>query len=241
MFDLCRKNCVICRRFMNTLVSLTLKSQNAKTGEIPVSTSGNQTCPKACPFNNGNGCYAASGHTAIHWRRISEGKKGMSFSDFCEQIALLPKETLWRHNEAGDLQGDTENIDFPALEMLVHANEGKKGFTYTHYSPAVGNNATAIKFANTNGFTVNLSADNLTEADEFMALGIGPVVCVVPESAKNGYSTPNGNRIVICPNAVNKKTQCVDCGLCQLSSRKAIIGFPAHGTRKKKVSEIVAK
>jgi len=71
---------------------------------------------------------------------------------------------LWRHNEAGDLPGEGDDIDVPKLRALVQANRGKRGFTYTH-KPVLDNpqNAVAIKCANQNGFTVNLSADSIEE------------------------------------------------------------------------------
>lgn len=222
---------------MTTLVSLTLKSSNAKTGVMPVSTSSAKTCPDACPLK-GKGCYAQGGHTAMHWRKVTDGLKGSIFSAFCDSIAKLPLGQVWRHNEAGDLQGDQVNIDAAALGELVTANAGKRGYTYTHYTPT-GENAKAIAHANANGFTINLSANSLEQADEYLKLNIGPVAVVVHSEAKTNFKTPNGNRVVICPN-VTHGVQCVDCKLCQVASRKVIIAFPAHGQSKKKVDLALA-
>jgi hypothetical protein len=69
---------------------LTLKSRNAKTGPIPVSTSARTTCPPSCLFNNGNGCYAASGPLALHWAKVSDGRAGTDYDTFVSSIGALP-------------------------------------------------------------------------------------------------------------------------------------------------------
>ncbi len=53
------------------------------------------------------------------------------------------------------------------------------------------------------------------------------------------FKTPDGNLVVICPNTTDNVT-CKDCGLYQIATRKTIVGFPAHGVRKKTVSLQVA-
>ena len=50
------------------------------------------------------------------------------------------------------------------LAELVAANRGKRGFTYTHKPPS--QECAAIRRANRNGFTINLSADTLEEEDK---------------------------------------------------------------------------
>ena len=162
-------------------VQFTERSRNAKVGPMPVSTSSNETCPDACPLKR-NGCYAEAGPLGMLWRSLSgataggtftTGGKGVakaiSWEQFKAAIASLPEGTLWRHNQAGDLPGLNDAIDVEALRGLVVANQGKRGYTYTH-KPVTGPhgaaNVAAIRDANANGFTVNLSADNLSEADE---------------------------------------------------------------------------
>src|SRR5438132_793286 len=82
--------------------------------------------------------------------------------------SLAPGEP-WRHNQAGDLIADRNgNIDSTKLRLLAWANRGKLGITYTHHD--VLNNAhnrQVIQEAIADGFTVNLSADTIEEADAF--------------------------------------------------------------------------
>ena len=222
---------------------LTLRSGNAKTGPIPVSTSSADTCPESCPFrrvdqHGSGGCYAASGPLALHWQKVSSGERGLFWSQFLSEIAGLPEGQLWRHNQAGDLPGLGEQIDTVALSQLVSANKGKRGWTYTH-KHSTGSNLDAIRNSNANGFTVNLSANNLQHADELADTNCGPVVVVLPSDQTTNTTTPGGRKVVICPAAIRDGITCASCGLCQ-RQRSSIIGFPAHGTSKRKASAIAS-
>lgn len=228
---------------MKYRASFTRVSSNSKTGPIPVTMTEKSTCPNACPLKS-NGCYAESGHVNIHWQRLGKPYKdsaahGLEWSELCDNIKSLPKGQLWRMNVAGDLPSiDAVNIDSHALAMLVNANKGKQGFTYTHYDPSIGINAPLIKAANNAGFTVNLSANNLQHADELKALNIGPVVTILPEDTEKVTITPAGNQVVICPAVQNDNITCAVCGVCAVSTRRTIIGFPVHGTAKRKAENV---
>jgi hypothetical protein len=259
---------------MSYAVQFTLKSRNAKVGAMPVSTTSNVTCPDACPLK-GSGCYAEAGPLGMLWRALSGTTAGQSFvhggnaiqslswEGFTQSIAALPDGTVWRHNQAGDLPGIGDAIDATALRDLVEANKGKRGFTYSH-KPVIGpdsiaNNA-AIQSANYHGFTVNLSANTMTEADTLAALDIGPVVTVLPvdqgRKAKGDtwleteeeyrarvnvvQQTPQGRTVSICPATYKDNVSCQSCQLCQRKERKTIVAFPAHGTSKNKASAIAA-
>lgn len=219
-------------------VYLTLKSRNAKTGPIPVSTTTATTCSPACPFQS-SGCYAKGGPLAIHWRKVTQGIAGMPWDDFVSEIAALPENTLWRHNQAGDLPGNGDTIDIVALASLVTANNGKRGFTYTH-KPTTPANVAAIKDANANGFTINLSGNNLAHADQLADLNAGPVVVVLPADQTTNTTTPAGRKVVVCPASIRDDVSCSTCKLCAVTDRRAIIGFPAHGAAKNKASGIAA-
>ena len=216
-------------------VAFTMKSANVKTGPIPTSITSANSCPTSCPFM-GSGCYAESGPLAIHWAKTSTGERGMNWDQFCDMVRALPENQLFRHNVAGDLPGHNEDIDPVLLGELVHANIGKRGFTYTHKTnnPA---NYQWIKAANDFGFTVNLSGNNLEHADQLAALEIGPVVTVLPIDAPKTTTTPTGRVVVTCPATYRDDISCATCQLCQ-RQRETIIGFPAHGTSKAKAQRV---
>lgn len=231
----------------------TQKSRNAKTGPIPVTMTSSDSCPESCSFR-GNGCYAESGPMAWTWSKLSGAVAGTSFTSgkatmaaldlagLVANIRAIPAGSLWRHNQAGDLPGLGLTIDSAALAEIVAANAGKRGFTYTH-KPPVGPNLAAIRQANADGFTVNVSADSAEKAAAFRAANPDvPVVCVLPiEAAQERVLTVGGAKVIVCPATrktsdgadANPSLTCANCGLCQVANRRAIVGFPAHGARAK--------
>jgi len=228
---------------MATHYAFARKSRNAKTGNIPVTTSGPETCPDACPLKASGACYAKHGPLGMYWQKIAKGLHAISFDALLANVRALPLGTLWRHNQAGDLPGEGNEIDCGQLLALVEANTGKKGFTYTHkpvegYETIPMNNRDAIKHANANGFTINLSADSPREADSLKALNIGPVVTVLPRDAGSVTYTPQGNKIVVCPAQTRDDVSCKSCGLCAKATRDVIVGFLAHGVSAKKAEAI---
>ena len=229
---------------MNTLQSaihyhLTIKSANSKTGPMAVSTTAKSSCPDKCPLKKA-GCFADGGPLQLHWEQVSQGNRGVEFDDFLLQVAALPRGAEYRHNQAGDLppkENTVDTIDAVKLAALAAVIRRRriKGFTYTHY-PVIDNeiNQTAIKAANDDGFTINLSANNINEVDDLLALKIAPVAVIMPLSASKVSFTDQGNKIVICPAQTNTKTTCMDCMLCAKSDRSFSIGFYPHGSSAKK-------
>ena len=168
-------------------VHISKKSANVKTGRMPVTTSDQSSCPTTCPHHtaNGGGCYAASGPLSWHWKKVSQGKRGGSWSDLTNFVSGLDAGTMYRHNQSGDFFYDTDDqgrelINLAMLKELVDANKsaGAKGYTYTHHKLDYVHNLEAVKYANNNGFTVNASCETLAQADSANAEGI-PSVCVV--------------------------------------------------------------
>ncbi len=213
-----------------------MKSENVKTGPIPVSTSGQQTCPSACPLKD-NGCYASNFPMKIHWDKVSRGEKGYVWDDFISKVQGLKKNQIWRHNQAGDLVGTDNKIDEWYLASLTSANVGRRGFTYTHY-PMTEHNQKCVSLANQHGFTVNLSADTVEEADTLAALGVAPVVCITPRGSKLRV-TPGGRKITMCPAQTVEYMTCAVCQLCQDPNRKTIVGFEVHGARFKTAQRVI--
>lgn len=233
-------------------VALNPVSSNVKTGPMPVSTSSKESCPKECPLL-GTDCYARFGPLGIHWSHVTSGNRGYTWSDFLDTVRELKKGVLWRHNQAGDLPKhiiskriiNDRMADILCREQCMQLSEASshtKGFTYTHYDPLDQHNADVIRDMNAvPGMTVNLSADSTDEADQYADLGIAPVVVVIPEDSPNtGNRTPAGRVITVCPAQTQTNVTCNDCGLCQVVSRKAIVGFKAHGTARKRLSRKLA-
>jgi len=234
------------------------KTEDTKTGGIPASYTAAETCPPACALSvprllpsgrTAPACYAhASWHVKRAWNKASDtanpSGNTLSWGAFCARVAALAAGTLWRHDVAGDLPGVGNLIHAPALRALVAANAGRRGFTYTHKPVLAGRDASggmvseslaarnraAIADANTRGFAVNLSADSLADADAKAALGVGPVAVVLPADAPDRLTTPEGRTVQVCPQVTGRLASCKACGACASTARRAIIGFPVHGT-----------
>lgn len=219
---------------------LTRVSTNAKTGNIPTVVISSESCPPDCPYQ-GDGCYAELGPVGMHWNRVTKGDRGVPFKEFIGELLTLPHKALWRYAVAGDLPGKGNRINRKEVEALVAANTALmgRGFTYTHKPPHKWNNGKIIAGANAGGFTINLSSNNLAHADELHALGIGPVVTIVPSEGpteplvrparkveyrepKTGKMkmvlrwgdtvTPGGLPVLQCPAEYRSEIQCVNCG-----------------------------
>lgn len=222
-------------------VHFTKKSGNIKTGKIPVTSSPRSSCPLSCPLKGAGGCYGEDFRLKAFWTKVDEGTASnlLSWDELCSKIENLPEGQLWRHNQVGDLptrEDDPEGVDFTALHKLAKANSGKRGWTYTHKNPAYENNSTAIRVSNRLGFTINLSANSLSQADAYSSLNIGPVVVTVPANTPKVSFTPEGRKVVICPAQQIDELACDKCALCQKKDRSFIIGFRAHGMKKKALS-----
>jgi len=202
-------------------------STNRKTGPIPTTYNSRSTCPPSCPQYR-SACYAEDYFTRMTWNKVDQ--RGDDIEGLALKISRLPKGQLWRMSVAGDLPGDGETVDAYALGLIVKANRGKNGFTYTHKK-----SPDAIKWAKHAtawGFTVNLSADDVGEADRLAATG-APVVAIVPMDTPKHSQTPEGRPVLICPAQTVEYMTCAMCGLCQRADRRQIIGFRAHGSKAK--------
>lgn len=227
---------------MGPQVIFTPKSENEKTGPMAVSITESTTCPPNCKLRRksagGKGlCYSLHGAMGWTWAKLDRHEIGMPWEMFCGKVRMLPDGSLWRHNISGDLPGVGDSIDAVALAMLVKANEGRRGFTYTH-KPLTVRNFDLIRAATASGFTVNASMDTLVEADYYrMVDETLPMVAMLPiaygkDEAPKTLKTPKGRVVMVCPAVRVKGKTCLTCGLCYKADRKAIIGFPAHGVAR---------
>lgn len=205
------------------------KSANAKTGPIPVVYSSRSTCPDSCA-HKGAGCYAESGPIAWQWRRVDA--QGVDLAQLCESIRTIPRGHLWRYGVAGDLPGSGDSLDRQALDKIVKANKGRRGFAYTHKLTDLD----AIRSATRQGFTINVSADSVALADKYYSLDL-PVTVVVPRDVPEVTYTPEGVRIVVCPAQTRNDVTCQSCGLCAIADRPVIVGFRAHGSGAGKIEK----
>lgn len=221
---------------MSLRVHLTLESSNSKTGPIPVSTTSADSCPPSCPLRKA-GCYANGGPLAMHWRAVTEGRRGTDWGTFCSKIAALPEGALWRHNQAGDLPHLRGAIDRKLVRQLIEANKGKLGYTYSHHRMAKWNSKVVLE-SNQSGFVINLSAHNLSHADKLADLGVGPVVALVLDDPSDEIVTPGGRDVLFCAAQFDNEVTCETCGACADPIRDYVIGFMPHGCQRRHAEQI---
>ena len=226
-------------KLSDLLFHLSLKSRNDKTGQMAVSTSSKTTCSPSCPFLN-NGCYAGSGPLNLHWLKVTAGERGISFGAFLDAVMGIPAGSPFRHNQAGDLFHNGGRISRTFLKKLTAAVSHLKAYTYTHHSLKLGENLQLLKFANRNGFTVNVSCESERQVDETIEAGLPAVVVVDAEESRNQWRTPDGNVVLVCPAQRSDTKTCADCMLCHKRGKRVAIAFKAHGNSKRKVSQTVA-
>lgn len=72
------------------------KSRNAKTGDIPVTTSDAKTCPDACPLKASGACYAKHGPLGMYWKKINAGQyaNNLSEADSLKALNIGPVVTV---------------------------------------------------------------------------------------------------------------------------------------------------
>ena len=216
---------------------------NGKVGEgTPNIYSPRATCPVDCPLHNL--CYPNSIWSKRAWD-LHLPRNGISIGDLCN--AIRDKfSSMWRYATAGDLPGNGKRINANMLRMIVSANKGKRGYTYTHYPVHETSNVSVedashnlkwIRYANDNGFTISLSANNPEEAVGLLRFGL-PVVSIVPAYMLQSFMY-KGIRFVPCP-SMTKGIHCNRCGVCTRNCRNYILTFPAHGNGAKTISETIA-
>lgn len=236
---------VSAKRWRDTppMVHFTPRSSNMKIGPMPASLTGWSSCPDECPLK-ARGCYAKTGPLGWHADKVSRADRGITWAEFLENVEKINPGTVWRHNQSGDLPGENNVISAELLRSLVAANEGRRGFTYTHKPVLDGQdgpvkaNRREIENANRKGFTVNLSANGLNHADKLAALNIGPVVTILPAGVESNTVTPKGRRVVVCPAQIKEGVTCSTCKLCSRGDRSVIVGFIPHGASKKHVGNV---
>ena len=221
------------------LVRFIEKGKNEKLGPIPSTTTAPQTCPPSCSWY-GHGCFAEHGVMGWRWRQIVEMSSSqenvVTWEKLLLRIRALPTGTVWRHNVAGDLPGDGEDIDVPAFWRLVEANDGRRGFTFTHKAPRQ-----FMVDACRRGFTVNRSCDSLEEADQIRERfpGLPLAVVVQRDEPRRFFVTSGGNRVTVCPAQTTEGVTCATCRMCAVPGRKAIVAFRAHGSSVVTVDKLV--
>jgi len=222
---------------MGKLVIAVEKSSNGKTGVVSSTYAPIQSCPNTCPFLD-KGCYAQSGPTGIHLRRINKEAKD-SCREAPEVIAkeearaikgLTGKNPLRLH-----VVGDCKTVE--SAELLREASKEytdkhkQPVWTYTHAWREIPRDAWG-------GISVLASCE--TEEDCISAMDKGYAASIIKETKFDDRSIKDNYELVPCKE-ITKGIKCDKCRLCfddkRLLENKRVIVFFPHGTGMKTVSK----
>lgn len=210
-------------------------STNRKLGPMPAVMASQETCRSTGCTLMGAGCYAEHGPGSIMWRALTAGKavNQVTLEQLLHLIRALPKRIRWRYGTAGDLPPNPADV----LDM-AKANAGREAIVFTH-----GRLYETYRQAASLGMHINVSTDSAAQADAVLdAAPDMSVVTVLPSTAGRGrHRTPAGREIAVCPATYAERVTCSTCNLCSRPRpRGVIVGFPAHGTRRRMIDQRLA-
>ena len=223
-------------------------TSNRKTGDIPTAWIGETreisyaSC-NGCPLRERD-CYAHNGTPAMgHASMIKSYQKNEDKTRYDLDTALNSRSVTARYVRMSAI-GDAARanpVEVRNAEATTRAN-GLGWLSYTHFWEEVAERGDQHLFTASTG--------SLEEADTALAAGYSRVTVVLPwdafASGKNTFTTPNGEKGVICPamsaHAKGTRVTCNQCGLCDPKAKgPKVIGFPGHGPGvKAKVKKLAA-
>lgn len=194
-----------------------------------------QSCPRSCPFLN-NGCYAEQGMTGIHTKRLNKGKASplaLAKEEHCQILGLAGDKPLRLH-VVGDCKTTAAARWVSMAAEVYQSRHEMPVWTYTHAWRDVPREAWG---------EVSVLASCETEEQAEQAMQAGYAACItLPALPTRGraWKTWRGHTIIPCPEQTRRSDSCTTCRLCwddkALRDRRAVIGFGAHGSGRKRVT-----
>jgi hypothetical protein len=189
-------------------------------------------------------CYAKFGYVGIVTSRLD--KAGMKCDASALEVAkaealaidALTSGLPLRLHVVGDCRTNaTAKIVAKAAVNYSKRKKNAPVWTYTHAHREVSRESWGA-------VSVLASCESLHDAKEAMGRGYAAAVVTGPHHA-NGKAykdAATGLRVIPCPSQVGDTT-CADCKLCwndkNLLTTKSVIGFEAHGVKKKALLNIL--
>lgn len=207
---------------------MVVRTQNAKTGPVDLSTSRTHgSCPPWCPLF-GRGCYAENRGVRGRPDLFAMAEKGTiledDYSPLVEALERLRQWSVVRFNVAGDYLLEDNTPDMAYIEATNHARGDV--LSYTH----------AWRVLDPKWFTdttrPNASCDSFLDVVEARDAGWATVI-VDPGGQFPQGSSIEGSTCVTCPYETPSKRQCIDCRLCARTNRPSTVVFPVHGAKRR--------
>lgn len=223
---------------MGTTVQVSASSANRKTGPIPTTMRGPETCPASCPFRPDGaigGCYGTGRQFGMAVKLELE----MSADDIAAKVGKGQRPTRWaiaRDRVVGDIDDGNGGIDREHLETVAAAFQtvGRVVYGYTHHLEVTAADVP-------DNYVMNASCETVDDIRDAWRRGLPAVI-----AGDDVPSDVDGTRVVTCPATQREDTDCSTCGLCARQTRMTdpaaapIIHFPLHGTAVKRARAAVA-
>lgn len=214
------------------------RSENAKLGTVAATYVAQQSCPVSCILR-GSGCYAETGATGFHTRRINRAALATKMTvrqlarNEARAIDGLAGSLPLRLHVVGDSTTNEAASMVSQSAARYRARGGSPVWAYTH-------SWRTVRRTSWGKVSVLASCESTEDARLAMSLGYGAAI-VVDRHAGDKAAMRDGLRLVPCPQQTGRARDCVSCGLCfhadRLRDAGTVIAFEAHGGRSKKVVE----
>ena len=219
-------------------LSWTASRGNSKTGPAVTAWIPNPdpSC-EGCPQRAG-GCYAQHGtvrHKGLASHVRSLERRGLDRVPLSDALGDAPRRTrIVRVTAIGDPSEATHADACETIATALKERLALVGYMHRRWpegEPERGwnNGADRAKWSDPVGrFRLMASAESIVSADDAVRAGLR-AACVVEPAAPERFTTPEGNRGIVCP-AFTRGVQCNDCRLCDPTvGAVPVIGFRAHG------------
>ena len=201
-------------------------SQDSKLGDQVWATyRSKDSCPTYCAMFKK--CYAKKSFCGIQFAKATELGQENDAEQIKAYIVSRPIGDKIRHHVSGDLLINGK-VDKPYIKAIVDAHASRpdlKAWSYTHAWSEIENPSKGLA-----SLTVNASCDSVADIAKARAKGYDTCMVVPKETAP--VSIIGGEKVVVCPNQVQKefgrKKTCADCMLCFKKDRGYTIGFRQH-------------
>ncbi len=207
---------------MDRKVHWVSRSKDKKTGEVLVSYSPKETCPKTCSLKKG-GCYAwGLYYLKSLGDKLSSGKLVPRTLDIAIKN-ILPTTKIARHRVAGDVVGD---VAATIQECRDLDSAGLINIGYTHNWRAAESQPLKHYF--------RASCQSVEEVLIAREMGWATTL-IVSQGVDKKTKLPNGEFSVKCPAkhdiAGKKDVTCNTCTLCRVDGKteKTTVMFEVHG------------
>lgn len=218
-----------------TLAIAVARSMNSKIGDAATTYAEQRSCPTACPFFDGGGCYAEQGR--LGWSvtiplnraaaQIEATPEDIARAEAAEIDAMkvAPGRPLRIHT-LGDCKTDAAAQIVAAAAARYVARGGGKAWTYTHAWREVRRESWGA-------VNVLASCETPEQVAEAGARGYVAAI-VVNKFADRKLYQQDGLSILPCPAQTKKGVTCASCQLCfnepRLFEQGQTIAFEVHGT-----------